>query len=62
MGDANKETYLPRVPAELTYIVVIGYGSKLELEESDESCSGLIGLPIRSYLAAKPASLESWQS
>ena len=24
MGDTVKETYLPRVPAELTYIVVIG--------------------------------------
>ena len=59
MGDVFKETYLPLVrrevvPAELTYIMVIGNSSKLELEESDESCSGLIDLPIRGYLAANP--------
>ena len=36
MGDAFKETYSPRVPAELAYIVVIGDSSKLELEESDD--------------------------
>ena len=58
MGDAFKETYSPRVPAELTYIVVIGDSSKLELDDSDESGSGLIDLPIRGYLAAKPASQE----
>ena len=62
MGDAFKETYSPRVPAELTYIVVIGDSSKLELDDSDESGSGLIDLPIRGYLAAKPASQESWQA
>ena len=59
IGDAFKETYSPRVPAELTYIVVIGDSSKLELEDSDESGSGLIDLPIRGYLTAKPASQES---
>ena len=50
------------MPAELTYIVVIGDSSKLELEESDESCSGLIDLPIRGYLTSKLASRESWQA
>ena len=54
-----KETYSPRVPAEQTYIVVIDDSSKLELKESNESCSGLIDLPICGYLAAKPASQES---
>ena len=34
MGDAFKETYSPRVPAELTYIVVIGDSSKLELVQA----------------------------
>ena len=62
MGDTVKKTYLPRVPAELTYIVVIGDSSKLELDDSDESGSGLIDLPIRGYLTAKPASRESWQA
>ena len=62
IGDELKETYLPRVPSKLSYIVVIGDNSKLELEESDESGSGLIDLPIRGYLAAKPASQESWQA
>ena len=52
MGDAFKETYSPRVPAELTCFVVIGDSSKLELDDSDESGSGLIDLPIRGYLAA----------
>ena len=52
MGDAFKETYSPRVPAELTYIVVIGDSGKLKLEESVESSSGLIDLPIRGNLAA----------
>ena len=46
MGDAIKETYSTRVLAELTYMVVIGDSSKLELEESDEFGSGLI-LKIR---------------
>ena len=50
------------MPAELTYIVVIGDISKLELDDSDESGSGLIDLPIRGYLTAKPASRESWQA
>ena len=59
MGDAFKETYSPRVPAELTYIVVIDDSSKLELDDSHESCSGLID---SGYLAAKPASRESWQA
>ena len=49
-GEAFKETYSPRVPAvraaELTYIVVIGNSSKLELEESDQFCSGLIYIYI----------------
>ena len=62
MCDSFKETYLPSVPAELTYIVVIGDSSKLELDDSDESGSGLIDLPIRGYLAAKLASQESWQA
>ena len=62
IGDTFKETYSPRVPAELNYIAVIGDSSKLELEEFDESCSGLIDLPTRGYLAAKPASTESWQA
>ena len=53
MGDVFKKTYAPRVSAELTYIVVIGDKSKLEHEESDESCSGLIDLPIHGYLAAR---------
>ena len=56
MGDACKETYLPRVPAGLTYIVVIGNSIKSELEESDKSDSGLIDLSIRGYLSAKSAS------
>ena len=59
IGDAFKQTY---ATAELTYIVEIGDSSKLEVEESDESGSGLIDLPIRGYLAAKPASRESWQA
>ena len=60
IGDTFKETYSPRVPAELTYIVVVGDSSKLELEESDESW--LIDLPIHGYLTSKPASRESWQA
>ena len=32
MGSVFKETYSPHVPAELTYTVVIGYSSILELE------------------------------
>ena len=47
MGNAVKETYLPPVPAELTYIVVICDRSKLEVEASNESGSELIELPIR---------------
>ena len=62
MGNAFKETYSPRAPAELTYIVVIGDGSKLEVEASDESGSEFIELPIRSYLAAQRTSRDSWQS
>ena len=46
MGNAFKETYSPRMPAELTYIVVICKGSKLELKSSDESDSELIELPV----------------
>ena len=42
MGNAFKETYSPRVPAELTYIVVIGDCSELEVKTSDES-----GLEVR---------------
>ena len=42
IGDAFKDTYSPRAPAELTYIVVIGGGSKLEVEASDESVSEFI--------------------
>ena len=63
MGDAFKETYssTPRVPAGLTYNVVIGDSSKLGLDDSDESGLGLIDLPICDYLAAKHASRESWQ-
>ena len=58
IGDAFKDTYLP---AELTYIVVIGDGSKLEVEASDESVSEFIELPIRGYLAAQRTSQDSWQ-
>ena len=36
MGDAFKETYSPRVPAQLTKIVVIGDSCKLEVEASDD--------------------------
>ena len=36
MGDAFIETYSPRAP-ELTYIVVIGDDSELDIEASDES-------------------------
>ena len=39
MGDAFEQTYSPRVPAELTYIMVIGDSSKLKLKASDESGS-----------------------
>ena len=62
IGDAFKDTYSPRAPAELTYIVVIGDGSKLEVEASDESVSEFIELPIRGYLAAQPTSRDSWQA
>ena len=54
MGNAFKETYSPRAPAELTDIVVIGDGSKLEVEASNESGSEFIELPICGYLAAQP--------
>ena len=59
MGDAFKETYSPRAPAELTYI---GDGSNLEVEASDESSSEFIELPIRGYLAAQRRSRDSWQA
>ena len=49
---AFKQTYLPFAPAELTCIEIIGDSSKFELEEPDESYSGLIYLPIRGYLLA----------
>ena len=62
MGDAFKETYSPRLPAELTYIMAIGNGSKLEVEASDESCSEFIELLIRGYLAAQRLSRDSWQA
>ena len=62
MGDAFRETYLPRAPAELTYIVVIGEGSKLEVEANDEFSSEYIELPICGYLAAQPSSRYSWQA
>ena len=62
MGDAFKDTYSSRAPVELTYIVVIGDGSKLEVEASDESVSEFIELPIRGYLAAQRTSRDSWQA
>ena len=42
IGNAFKQTYSPRVPAELTYIVVIGDCSELEVKTSDEC-----GLEVR---------------
>ena len=33
IGDAHMQTYSPRAPAELSYIVVIGDRKRLELEE-----------------------------
>ena len=59
MGNAFKEACMP---AELTYTVVIGDCSKLELEEIDESGSGLTDSTMPGYLAAKPANRESWQA
>ena len=52
MGESFKETCSPRAASELTYTVVIGDGSKLEVEASDESGSE-IELPIRGYLATQ---------
>ena len=53
MGDAFKDTYLPRAPAELT---VIGDGSKFEVEASDESVSEFNALSSSScrYVAISP--------
>ena len=62
MGNAFKDTYSPRAPAELTYIVVIGDGSKLDVKASDKSGSEFIELPIRGYLAAQRTSRDSWQA
>ena len=61
VGGAFKETYLPRVPSELTYIVAIGDCRELEVKASDESGSlaEVIELPIRGYLAAQRLSQES---
>ena len=58
MGEAFKQTYSPRAPAELTCIVSVGYSSKLELGECEDSDSELTDLPIRGYLAAKLTSRE----
>ena len=54
MGNEFNETYLPGVPAELTYIVEIGTGSKFEVKASDESCSYIIEMPIRGLWAILP--------
>ena len=62
MGDTFKETYSPRAPAKLTYIVVIGDSSKLEVEASDDSVSEFIELPILGFLAAQRTSRDSWQA
>ena len=52
MGYVFKETYSPRVPAELTvltYIVVIGDNSKLKLKASNETGSEVSKLPKRGF-------------
>ena len=62
IGDTFTETCWPRVPAELTYIVEIGDGSKLEVKASDESGSDFIEWPIRGFLAAQRSSRDTWQA
>ena len=64
MEYAFKETYSPYVPVELTYIVIIGDDSKLEVKASVESGLDFIELPTCGYLAAQRSSTgrESWQA
>ena len=56
IGNAFMQTYSPCAPAELTYIVVIGDSSTLEVKASDESGSEVIELPLRGYLATQRSS------
>ena len=62
MEYAFKETYSPYVPVELTYIVIIGDDSKLEVKASVESGLDFIELPTCGYLAAQRSSRYSWQA